>query len=117
MHFLCSRFWFKAADEHSGISQIYYRIINKSNSSVAANGSVRVNTSSTVSCSAVFNILPMCIYLSKTNNTILYINLLVVIAAGAIYQLYPLPTLGFFFAFCLFCIRVRVDFEPRKLQN
>ncbi|XP_062567450.1 uncharacterized protein LOC134229699 [Saccostrea cucullata] len=42
-----SKLWFRAADEHSGISQIYFRIINKSNSSVAENGTVRVNSSTT----------------------------------------------------------------------
>nr|XP_034310480.1 uncharacterized protein LOC105330263 [Crassostrea gigas] len=40
-----SKLWFKTADEHSGISQISFNIINKSNNTIAANGSVPVNTS------------------------------------------------------------------------
>ncbi|XP_061193771.1 uncharacterized protein LOC133202005 [Saccostrea echinata] len=43
-----SKLWFKAADVHSGISQIYFRIINKSNGSVAENGTVNVNSSTKV---------------------------------------------------------------------
>lgn len=43
------RLWFKTADEHSGISQISFNIINKSNNTIAANGSVPVNTSNVVS--------------------------------------------------------------------
>eukprot|EP00105_Crassostrea_gigas_P036090 XP_019920238.1 PREDICTED: uncharacterized protein LOC105321794 [Crassostrea gigas] len=40
-----SKLWFKTMDQHSGISQISFNIINKSNNTIAAKGSVPVNTS------------------------------------------------------------------------
>nr|XP_034310481.1 uncharacterized protein LOC105321794 [Crassostrea gigas] len=43
-----SKLWFKTTDQHSGISQISFNIINKSNNTIAANGSVPVNTSNMV---------------------------------------------------------------------